>query len=62
MHEKKGLGPLRSEDKLNLGRKILEEEVRNERERFWEVKSQERLRKIKRNESEIVRTLYIQAQ
>ena len=30
MHEKKGLGPLPSEDKLNLGRKILEEEVWSE--------------------------------
>ena len=61
MHEKEGLGPLPSEEKLDLGRKILEEEVWSEWERFWEVKSQERLREIEWNESEIARTLYIQA-
>ena len=33
MHEKEGLGPLPSEEKLNLGGKILEEEVWSERER-----------------------------
>ena len=59
MHEKEGLGPLPSEEKLDLGRKILEEEVWSEWERFWEVKSQERLREIEWNESEIARTLYI---
>ena len=36
---KEGLGPLPSEEKLDLGRKILEEEVWSEWERFWEVKS-----------------------
>ena len=30
MHEKEGLGPLPSEDKLDLGQKILEEEVWSE--------------------------------
>ena len=30
MHEKEGLGPLPSEEKLDLGRKILEEEVWSE--------------------------------
>ena len=39
MHEKEGLGSLPSEEKLDLGRKILEEEVWSEWERFWEVKS-----------------------
>ena len=34
MHEKEGLGPLPSEGKLDLGRKILEKEVWSERERF----------------------------
>ena len=62
MHEKEGLGPLPSEEKLDLGRKIPEEEVWNEWERFWEVKSQERSREIERNESEIARTLYIHPQ
>ena len=33
MHEKEGLGPLPSEEKLDLGGKILEEEVWSERER-----------------------------
>ena len=33
MHEKEGLGPLPSEEKLNLGRKLLEDEVWSERER-----------------------------
>ena len=33
MHEKEGLGPLPSEAKLDLGRKILEDEVWSERER-----------------------------
>ena len=46
MHEKEGLGPLPSEEKLDLGRKIPEEEVWSELERFWEVKSQERSREI----------------
>ena len=40
MHEKEGLGPLPSEEKLDLGRKILEDEVWSKRERFWEVKIQ----------------------
>ena len=30
MHEKEGLGPLPSEEKLDLGRKILKEEVWSE--------------------------------
>ena len=34
MHEKEGLGPLPSEEKLDLCRKILEDEVWSERERF----------------------------
>ena len=42
MHEKEGLGPLPSEEKLDLGWKILEEEVWSEWKRFWEVMSQER--------------------
>ena len=62
MHEKEGLEPLLSEEKLDLGRKILADEVWSERERFWEVKSQERSREIERNESEIARTLYIHPQ
>ena len=62
MHEKEGLGPLPSEEKLDIGGKVLEEEVWSELERFWEVKSQERSREIEWNESKIVRTLYIQAQ
>ena len=62
MHEKEGLGPLPSEEKLDLGGKVLKEEVWSELERFWEVKSQERSREIEWNESKIVRTLYIQAQ
>ena len=33
MHEKEGLGPLLSEEKLDLGQKILEDEVWRERER-----------------------------
>ena len=33
MHEIEGLGPLPSEEKLDLSRKILEDEVWNERER-----------------------------
>ena len=40
MHEKEELGPLPSEEKLDLGRKILEDEVWSEREKFWEVKRQ----------------------
>ena len=40
MHEKEGLGALPSEEKLDLGRKILEDEVWSKRERFWEVKIQ----------------------
>ena len=40
MHEIEGLGPLPSEEKLDLGRKILEDEVWSKRERFWEVKIQ----------------------
>ena len=46
MHEKEGLGPLPSEEKLDLGGKVLKEEVWSELERFWEVKSQERSREI----------------
>ena len=46
MHEKEGLGPLPSEEKIDLGRKHLEDEVRSERERFWEVKSLERSSKM----------------
>ena len=42
MHEKEGLEPLLSEEKLDLGRKILADEVWSERERFWEVKSLEK--------------------
>ena len=61
LHEKEGLGPLPSEEKLDLVWKILEEEARSEWDRYWEVKSQERSREIKRNKSEIARTLYIQA-
>ena len=38
MHEKEGLGPLPSEEKLDLGPKILEDEVWSEREWFWKVK------------------------
>ena len=40
MHEKEGLGPLPSEEKLDLGRKVFEDEVWSEREKFWEVKWQ----------------------
>ena len=36
--KKEGLGPLPSEEKLDLGQRILEDEVWSERERFWEVK------------------------
>ena len=32
MHDKEGLGPLPSEGKLDLGRKILKDEVWSERE------------------------------
>ena len=62
MHEKEGLGPLPSEEKLDLGRKILEDEVWSERERFWEVKRLLESREIERNESCIALTLYIEAQ
>ena len=62
MHEKEGLGPLPSEEKLNLGRKLLEDEVWSERERFWEVKRLLESREIERNESCIALTLYIEAQ
>ena len=34
MHEKEGLGSLPSEDKLDLGRKILEDKVWSEKEMF----------------------------
>ena len=34
MHERDGLGPLPSEEKLDLGQKILENEVWSERKRF----------------------------
>ena len=40
MHENEGLGPLPSEEKLDLGQKIHEDEVWSERGRFWEVKRQ----------------------
>ena len=40
MHENEGLGPLPSEEKLDLGQKIREDEVWSERGRFWEVKRQ----------------------
>ena len=40
MPEKERLRPLPSEDKLDLGRKILKDEVWSEREWFWEVKRQ----------------------
>ena len=48
MHEKEGLGPLPSEEKLNLGRRILEDDVwsERERERFWEVKRRRLSREI----------------
>ena len=62
MHEKEGLDPLPSEEKLDLGRKILEDEVWSERERFREVKRQQESREIKRNEIRTALTLYIKAQ
>ena len=40
MHENEGLWPLPSEEKLDLGQKIREDEVWSERGRFWEVKRQ----------------------
>ena len=48
MHEKEGLGSLPSEEKLNLGRRILEDDVwsERERERFWEVKRRRLSREI----------------
>ena len=38
MHENEGLGSLPSEEKLDLGKRILDDEVWSERKRFWEVK------------------------
>ena len=62
MHEKEGLGPLPSEEQLDLGRKVLEDEVWSERERFWKVKSLERSREIEQNEVRIALNKYIEAQ
>ena len=42
MQEKEGLGYLPSEENLIKAKKILEEEVGSERERFWEVRTLER--------------------
>ena len=38
MHKKEGLGPLPSEEKLDLDQKILEDEVWSERKKFGKVK------------------------
>ena len=48
MHEKEGLGPLPSEEKLDLGRKILKDEVWSERERKV-LGGEERLREMNLN-------------
>ena len=47
MHEKEGLGSLPCGEKLDLGQKILKDEVWSERERFWEVKRLERSREVR---------------
>ena len=47
MHEKDWLGPLPSEERLDLGQKVIEVEVLSERERFWEVKRLERSREMR---------------
>ena len=60
MHEKEGLGPLPSEEKLDLGQKILEDEVWSERER--EVLGGEKSKGIKQNEFQIALNKYIKAQ
>ena len=60
--KKKGLGPLPSEENLDLGQKHLEDEVWSEWERFKEVKSLERLRDIEQNEIQIALREYIEAQ
>ena len=62
MHEKEGLGPLPSEERLDLGRKILEDEVWSEGEKFWDMKSLERSREIEQNEVRIALNKYIEAQ
>ena len=62
MHEKEGLGPLPNEERLNLGRKILEDEVWSQGEKFWEMKSLERSREIEQNEVRIALNKYIEAQ
>ena len=58
MHEKEGLGPLPSEEQLDLGRKVLEDEVWSERE----VLGGEKTREIEQNEFQIVLNKYIEAQ
>ena len=60
MHEKEGEINIPDEEKWSLGRKTLGKEVWSERERFWEVKSQQELRETERNEPEIARILYIE--
>ena len=55
-----GLRTLTSDEELDLGRKSLGNEVWSEREVFGKVRSQKGLREIKKNEMEIVLTLYIE--
>ena len=53
IHEKEGLGPLPSKEKLHLGQKILKDKVWSKREKFLEVKSLERSREIEQNKVRI---------
>ena len=48
MHENEGWRHLPSEENLIEAKKSFEEEVGSERERYWEVRSQERSREIER--------------
>ena len=60
MHEEWVKRIIPDERRWSLGRKTLGKEVWSERERFWEVKSQQESREIERNEYDIARILYIE--
>ena len=61
MHEKKNRKQdLTNEGRINLGRRILRNEVWSVKEMFGKVRSHIGLREIETNEMEIVLTLYIE--
>ena len=61
MHEKKNRKQdLTNEGRINLGRRILRNEVWSVKEMFGKVRSHKGLREIETNEMEIVLTLYIE--